>query len=106
MPPHIGSSLESECFGTDRKLVNRSTGRRVKGMMPVHILGHPVDLDPILQAARKYDLVVVEDSSESLGATYRGRPVGRLGGDISCFSFNGNKLLTTGGGGMIVTDNT
>jgi len=61
-------------------------------------------MDPILDLARKYGLVVIEDATESLGASYKGRTVGHLG-DISCFSFNGNKLITTGGGGMIATDN-
>jgi perosamine synthetase len=59
-------------------------------------------MDPILELARKYHLVVIEDATESLGAKYKGRAVGCLG-DIACFSFNGNKLITTGGGGMIVT---
>ena len=77
----------------------------MKAIVPVHILGHPVDMDPILELARKYELAVVEDATESLGAAYKGQRVGRLG-DIACFSFNGNKLITTGGGGMIVTDNT
>ena len=72
--------------------------------MPVHILGHPVDIDPILQLAKKYDLIVIEDATESLGANYRGRAVGQFG-DVACFSFNGNKLSTTGGGGMILTNN-
>jgi dTDP-4-amino-4,6-dideoxygalactose transaminase len=72
--------------------------------MPVHILGHPCDIDPLLELARKYDLVVIEDATESLGAKYKGRSVAHLG-DIACLSFNGNKLITTGGGGMIVTDN-
>jgi perosamine synthetase len=71
--------------------------------MPVHVLGHPVDLDPILAVARRYGLPVIEDATESLGASYRGRPVGHLA-DVACFSFNGNKLITTGGGGMLVTD--
>ena len=61
-------------------------------------------MDPILEVARKYDLRVIEDATESLGTRYKGRMVGALG-DIACFSFNGNKLITTGGGGMIVTDN-
>src|SRR5262249_46801846 len=65
---------------------------------------HPVDLDPILEAAHKFDLAVIEDATESLGAEYRGDMVGNLG-DIACFSFNGNKIITTGGGGMIVTNN-
>ena len=73
-------------------------------MIPVHILGHPVDLDPIIEIARKYGLKVIEDATEGLGATYKGRPLGSIG-DIGCFSFNGNKIITTGGGGMLVTSN-
>jgi perosamine synthetase len=60
-------------------------------------------MGPIMTAARKYDLVVIEDSTESLGARYKGQMTGCIG-DMACFSFNGNKLITTGGGGMIVTD--
>jgi perosamine synthetase len=96
--------LENGCRWKDGALRNKSTGRRVRAIVPVHILGHPVDMDPILELARKYDLAVIEDATESLGARYDNRKVGRLG-DIACFSFNGNKLITTGGGGMIVTDN-
>jgi perosamine synthetase len=61
-------------------------------------------MDPVLDLARQYGLTVIEDATESLGACYREKRVGHLG-DIACFSFNGNKLITTGGGGMIVTDN-
>jgi perosamine synthetase len=96
--------LEQECRYVNGELRNRSTGRGVKAILPVHILGHPVDMDPILEIARKYNLVVIEDATESLGAKYKGRMVGHLG-DIACFSFNGNKIITAGGGGMIVTDN-
>ena len=96
--------LEEECRWVNGQLYNKTTGRRVKAILPVHILGHPVDMDPILEVARKYDLVVIEDAAESLGAKYKGRMVGHLG-SIACFSFNGNKIITTGGGGMIVTDN-
>jgi perosamine synthetase len=60
-------------------------------------------LDPICRIARQYGLTVVEDATESLGAAYKGRPVGSLG-DVACFSFNGNKVMTTGGGGVIVTN--
>jgi perosamine synthetase len=103
-PQKVVSFLEQECEWRGGELRNKSTGRRIKAILPVHILGHPVDMDPILEAARKYKLVVVEDATESLGAKYKGRMVGHLG-DIACFSFNGNKIITTGGGGMIVTDN-
>ena len=90
--------LEKECRWQDGYLWNKATGRRIKAILPVHLLGHPVDMDPILAVARKYKLVVIEDATESLGAKYKNRVVGTLG-DISCFSFNGNKLITTGGGG-------
>ena len=103
-PAKVIAFLDGECRWTDGCLVNKTTGRRVKAILPVHILGHPCDLEPILDLARRYNLAVVEDATESLGARYKGRMVGHLG-DIACFSFNGNKLITTGGGGMIATDN-
>jgi perosamine synthetase len=96
--------LEQKCEWRNGELRNKATGRRVKAILPVHILGHPVDLDPILEVARKFNLVVIEDATESLGARYKERMVGNLA-DIACFSFNGNKVITTGGGGMIVTNN-
>jgi perosamine synthetase len=89
--------------GADGQLQNRHSGRRLKAIMPVHLLGHPVDMDALLDVARQYELVVVEDAAESLGARYRGRPVGGLG-DVGCFSFNGNKTITAGGGGALVTN--
>lgn len=100
----LADFLATSCEWKDGALRNKITQRRVRAVMPVHILGHPCDIDPILELARKYDLVVIEDATESLGAKYKGRSVGHLG-DIACLSFNGNKLITTGGGGMIVTDN-
>jgi len=103
-PQKVVGFLERDCQWRNGTLYNKTTGRRVKAILPVHILGHPCDMDPILEVARKYDLVIVEDATESLGAKYKGRMVGHLG-DIACFSFNGNKIITTGGGGMIVTDN-
>jgi perosamine synthetase len=87
--------------------MNRATGRRVRAMIPVDLLGHPVDMDPLQEAADRFGLAVIEDATESLGAWHQGkkgrRPAGRLA-EIACLSFNGNKLLTTGGGGMLVTD--
>jgi perosamine synthetase len=103
-PQRVVDFLDTECNWTDGELRNKATGRRVSAILPVHILGHPVDMDPILEVARKYELTVIEDATESLGAKYKGQMVGTLG-DIACFSFNGNKIITTGGGGMIVTDN-
>lgn len=96
--------LEKGCCWRHGKLINKQTNRCVKAILPVHILGHSVDMDPILKIARKFNLRVIEDAAESLGAKYKNQNVGTLG-DIACFSFNGNKIITTGGGGMIVTDN-
>jgi perosamine synthetase len=103
-PQKVADFLDRECRWEHGALHNRKTNRRVRAIMPVHALGHPVDMDAILVAARKYHLVVIEDATESLGAGYKDRRVGQLS-DIAVFSFNGNKVITTGGGGMIVTDN-
>ena len=103
-PAEVVDFLENGCRGDGKSLRNRKTGRRVRAILPVHILGHPVDLDPILEVAAKYSLPVIEDATEGLGARYRGKSLGSLG-NAGCFSFNGNKIITTGGGGMLVTDN-
>jgi len=76
---------------------------RTKAIVPVHLYGHPCDMDPILDVARRHGLAVVEDAAEAHGAEYRGRRVGALG-TVGCFSFYGNKIITTGEGGMCVTD--
>jgi perosamine synthetase len=102
-PEQVAHFLERECQWRNGVLYNRKTGRRVRAIMPVHILGHPVHLEPILQLARKYNLLVIEDAAEALGAFYQGKPVGSWG-DVACLSFNGNKIITCGGGGMIVTN--
>lgn len=83
-------------------LINPDTGRRVRGIIPVHVLGHPVAMDSIVSLAREYGLFVLEDATESLGAEYMGRHTGTIG-DVGVFSFNGNKIITCGGGGMVVT---
>ncbi len=103
-PERAVEFLERGCDWREGALYNRATGRRVRAVIPVHILGHPVEMTPLLEAVRKFGLAVIEDATESLGSRYRGTQTGHLG-DVACFSFNGNKLLTTGGGGMLVTDN-
>lgn len=100
---------EQETWNVDPELVVSEVAARAKsGHMPkaivvVHLYGHPADLNPILEVADRHGIGVIEDATESLGATYRGKSVGTLG-RIGCFSFNGNKIMTTGGGGMLVTE--
>jgi aminotransferase in exopolysaccharide biosynthesis len=88
---------------------NKATGRRIAALLPVHVFGNAVDLFELAGECRERGIRLIEDASESLGTRYTqeyfsGRHTGTIG-DIGCFSFNGNKIITTGGGGMIVTDN-
>jgi len=77
---------------------------RTRAIVPVHTYGHPVDMDALRQIADRHGLLVFEDAAEAHGARYKGRPVGSLG-DAACFSFYGNKIITTGEGGMVTTNN-
>lgn len=97
-----------ECELTPQGLVNRRTSRRVAAIVPVHIFGNAVRMDRLMEIARQYKLRVIEDASESLGTRYTSGPLenrytGTIG-EMGVFSFNGNKIITTGGGGMIVTN--
>jgi perosamine synthetase len=92
-----------DTWGIDPNRVEEKITSRTKAIMVVHLYGHPVDMDPILEIADKYGLYVIEDAAEAHGAEYKGRRVGSLG-HIGCFSFYANKIITTGEGGMIVTD--
>lgn len=103
-PALVWDFLRRDCSRRRGRLINQATGRRVRAILPVHLLGHPADMDPLREAARKFELVLIEDAAESLGARYKGRLVGTLS-EAACFSFNGNKVITTGGGGMMVTNN-
>ena len=95
--------LGKGCELSVKGLRNKTTGRMVRAILPVHILGSVCDMNPILEMAEQFSITVIEDATECLGARYRERSAGSIG-RIGCFSFNGNKILTTGGGGMIVTD--
>jgi perosamine synthetase len=85
--------------------VNRTSGRVIKAIIPMHAFGHPVDLNGLLDLAGQFNLVVVEDAAESLGSFYRGQHTGTFG-LLGTLSFNGNKTITTGGGGAILTNNS
>lgn len=88
----------------DPSLLEAEITPSTKAIMVVHIYGHPVDMDPVLAIAKKHKLYVIEDAAEAHGAEYKSKKVGSLG-DIGCFSFYANKIVTTGEGGMITTDN-
>jgi len=84
---------------------NRETGRVIRALIVMHTFGHPSDLDGLARVCKRFNIVLVEDAAEALGSRYRDRHVGSHG-LLSALSFNGNKILTTGGGGAILTDNT
>lgn len=96
-----------ECKVTKKGLINKKSGRLIKAIIPVHIFGNPCNMEKIITVARKYKIKIIEDATESLGSCYaKGKLAGQFTGtigDIGVYSFNGNKIITTGGGGMIVT---
>jgi perosamine synthetase len=110
VPVLVDSEPRTWCIDTTR--IEERIAKRTRAIMPVHIYGHPVDMDPILDIARRHGLAIIEDAAEAHGAEYlTGRDGanpdwGRCGGlgDISCFSFYANKLVTTGEGGMVLTN--
>jgi len=101
-PEKVATFLSKECEPFADGTRDRVTGKRVKAIIPVHLLGHPADIDPILELAARFRLEVIEDATESLGSLYKERPPGTFG-LAGCFSFNGNKIITSGGGGMLTT---
>ena len=82
---------------------HRLTGRRIPVAVPMHTFGHPVDLDPLIEVCERFGITIVEDAANALGSHYKGRHVGSFG-RAAMFSFNGNKIITTGSGGVLVTD--
>jgi perosamine synthetase len=95
--------VEPDTGNMDPHLIEEMVGPKTRAIMPVHIYGHPCDMSPILSIARKYGLYVVEDAAEAHGAEYKGKRAGGIG-DVGCFSFYGNKIITTGEGGMVVSN--
>jgi aminotransferase in exopolysaccharide biosynthesis len=95
VPSHLAPSLLQP--------FNKTTGRRIAACVPMHTFGHPVKLDELLEVLNRYNIPMVEDAAESIGSYYKGKHTGTFG-KMSILSFNGNKVITTGGGGMILTD--
>ncbi|MCQ2022249.1 LegC family aminotransferase [Clostridium butyricum] len=100
--------LESECDFVDGVLINKHSKRTIKAIIVVHIFGNLADMEKIMSLAKRFNLKVIEDATEALGSYYtEGKYDGKFAGtigDFGCYSFNGNKIITTGGGGMIVAD--
>jgi dTDP-4-amino-4,6-dideoxygalactose transaminase len=106
-PEKVKEYIEEKCiFNTKTgQLENAQTRKPIKAILPVHLYGHPVDLDPIMELAKKYNLIVIEDCAQAIGAEYKGKKVGSIG-DVGCISFFPSKNLGCyGDGGMVVTNN-
>jgi perosamine synthetase len=102
-PVKLKYVLENEAGLDDQgNLICHANGRKVSAIMPVYGLGLPADMDPIIAVAKDYNLPIVADAAAAIGATYLDQPLGRIGADLTVFSFNGNKTVTAGGGGAIV----
>ena len=95
--------LENETEIKDNVCVRKTDQRVIRAIMPVHVLGNMIDMDRMIAIANKHHIVIVEDATEALGSYYNGKHSGSFG-LLGCFSYNGNKIITTGGGGMIVTN--
>ncbi|HTP64919.1 MAG TPA: aminotransferase class I/II-fold pyridoxal phosphate-dependent enzyme [Geobacteraceae bacterium] len=93
--------VDRDTWTIDPPGIENAVTERTRAIIPVHLFGNPCAMDAIMAIARRHNLFVIEDATESLGATFRNRLTGTIG-DFGCFSFNGNKIITTGGGGMVV----
>jgi perosamine synthetase len=102
-PENLDAHLSANSEITNDGCINKNTGRKIAACVPVHTFGHPVDLDPLVEVCRKFRLTLIEDAAESLGSYYKDRHTGNHG-LLAALSFNGNKTITTGGGGAILTN--
>ncbi|WP_170962348.1 LegC family aminotransferase [Vibrio sp. F13] len=100
-PKAVDAFLSENAEITEAGCIHKQTGKRIKAVVPMHTFGHPVELDELVAVCLKWNLVLVEDAAESLGSFYKGKHTGTMG-DVSAVSFNGNKIITTGGGGMVL----
>jgi perosamine synthetase len=103
-PKLLAQHLKADTQRKDGELIHKATGRRVAAVLPVYTLGMPADMDAIVPIAREFGLPVVADGAAVLGATYKGRLPGKVGADLTMYSFNGNKTVTAGGGGAVAGD--
>ncbi|SHL49935.1 aminotransferase, LLPSF_NHT_00031 family [Anaerocolumna jejuensis DSM 15929] len=108
-PDKLMGFMQRECIFTDRRLINKRTNKQIKAIIVVHVFGNLADMEVIMKIADEFNLIVIEDATEALGTYYKeGRYKGKYAGTIGTvgiYSFNGNKIITTGGGGMIVSAN-
>ncbi|RXI39054.1 aminotransferase DegT [Malaciobacter mytili] len=102
-PKSLLDFLENNCEIKDNNCINKTTRKIIKACVPMHTFGHPCKIEEIKDICEKWNIVLVEDSAESLGSFYKNKHTGTFG-KIAAFSFNGNKIITSGGGGVIVTD--
>lgn len=100
-PKAMDQYLAQNAEVTEKGCIHKQTGKRIRAVVPMHTFGHPVELDELIAVCLKWQLVLVEDAAESLGSFYKGQHTGTFG-DYAAISFNGNKVITTGGGGMIL----
>lgn len=102
-PESLKTFLANQTIQKNGACYNKTTGKRIVAVVPMHTFGHPCRIDEIAAICDEYNITLVEDAAESLGSFYKGQHTGTFG-KIAAFSFNGNKTITTGGGGMIITD--
>ena len=104
-PANLDAYLTKVAEVRNQACFNRETGARIRAIVAVHVFGHPCDLDGLAAVARRFNLVLLEDAAESLGSDFCGKPTGAIA-RAGILSFNGNKTITTGGGGAVVTNDT
>ncbi len=92
---------ENALINSDGECIHKKTGQRIRAVMPMHTFGHPVELDELVAVCQRWHLMLIEDAAESLGSYYKGKHTGTVG-EYAAISFNGNKVITTGGGGMVL----
>lgn len=100
----VFADVNKDTYNIDPQEIEKAITEKTRAIIPVHLYGNPCNMGAIKEIANKYKLIIIEDAAESLGARYNGKFTATIG-DFGCLSFNGNKTITTGGGGMVVSDN-